>query len=266
MRLSDAVKALKDAGIENPRAEARLIFSEKCKIPLNEMLISDVESELADEAVLRRCAREPLQYILGRVSFYREEYLVSPDCLIPRSDTEILVEYAVSHLESGARFLDLCTGSGCVAISTLKNTKETRAVAVDISEGALKIAMSNAELNGVLGRVEFLNTDALSGAIDGEFDALLCNPPYIRDEVYRTLEKEIFHEPREALVADEDGLLFYKRLIPLYKDKIKKGGFMAFEIGYDQADALKDIARESGLSLKILKDFSNNDRVAVIDL
>ncbi|MBR5817796.1 MAG: peptide chain release factor N(5)-glutamine methyltransferase, partial [Clostridia bacterium] len=234
MRLSDAVGLLKDAGIEDAKREARIIFRELCKKSELDILDKDCESPLADEAVLRRCKREPLQYIIGKVGFFGEEYFVSPACLIPRADTEILVEQAVKRIPEGEYFIDLCTGSGCIAISTLSNTKNTRCVAVDISEDALLLAKKNAEHNGVSDRIELLNADAVKKEVEGEFFALLSNPPYIRKEVYEKLETEIFHEPKIALVAEDGGLFFYKRIIPLYKNKIKKGGFMAFEIGYVQ--------------------------------
>lgn len=266
MKFSEAIKALRDGGIENPKLEARMIFEDLCGKSSVSLSLEDVESPLADEAVRRRCEGEPLQYILGKVSFFREEYFVSPSCLIPRSDTEILVEYATAHLKDGARFLDLCTGSGCVAISTLKNTKNTSAVAVDISEKAIFSAKKNAIHNGVESRVEFINGDALEWAPEGKFDALLCNPPYIDEAVYKTLAREIFYEPKSALVAEDGGLRFYKNIIPMYESKIKHGGFMAFEIGYDQAEAIKEIAIKNGLCAKILKDYQGNDRVAVIDL
>lgn len=266
MKFSEAVKALSNAGIENPRGEARMIFSELCQKTIGDLISGEADSPLADEAVRRRCTGEPLQYIIGKVGFYREEYFVSPDCLIPRSDTEILVDYAVSHLKDGAHFIDICTGSGCVAISTLKNTKNTNALALDISEPAIAMAKRNAAYNGVLDRICFSSCDALRAAAEGEFDALLCNPPYIDESVYKTLQKEIFHEPSIALVAEDGGLIFYKTLIPLYKNKIRRGGFMAFEIGYDQADAIKKAAKENGLCAKILKDYSGKDRVAVMDL
>jgi release factor glutamine methyltransferase len=266
VKFSEAVRALSDAGIENARGEVRIMFEELCSSPRRDLSIGDPESPLVDEAVRRRILREPLQYIIGKTYFYNEEYFTSPDCLIPRSDTEILVECAVKNLSDGARFIDLCTGSGCVAVSTLKNTKNTSAVAVDISEGALKMAKKNAMHNGVSDRIDFVLSDALSYDTYEEFDALLCNPPYIDESVYSTLEKEIFHEPKIALVADDFGLLFYKTIIPRYKNKIKRGGFMAFEIGYDQGDALMSIARENGLLSKIIKDYSSNDRVAFIKM
>lgn len=229
-------------------------------------MIGDAECcspELA-AAVKRRAERYPLQYIIGKVAFFREEYFVDENCLIPRADTELLVEYAVGHLPRGARFIDLCTGSGCVAVSTLKNTKETTAVLADISEGALKLARRNAEHNGVLDRVDIRQINVLSEIPEGEFFAVLSNPPYVADAVYEELEGEIFHEPRIAFVGGDDGGDFYRALTPIYKEKIKDGGFIAYEIGYDQADLLCKIAEECAMTCEIIKDLGGNDRVAVM--
>ena len=266
MKLCEAIKLLLDAGIENARDEARQIFLYLCGRSHADILNPDTESPLADEAVKRRCKREPLQYIIGTVGFFKEEYKVTSAALIPRADTEILVEYAVKNIIPGEKFLDICTGSGCIAISTLKNTDKTTCTAIEISKDACALARENAERNGVLKRLEIINTDALSGAVEGEYFALLSNPPYVKQADYERLEKEIFHEPKIAFVAEDDGLLFYKRLIPMYKDKIKKGGFMAFEIGYDEGGALLNIAKENNLPCEILKDYSGNDRVAIIKM
>lgn len=262
MTLSEAVKILTEAGIDSPLYDAREIFRKYTGGVA--MLNTECQDQLLSEAILRRANREPLQYIIGEVGFYREEYFVSPDCLIPRSDTETLVDFAVKNLPEGARFIDLCTGSGCVAISTLKNTKNTTALAVDISTKALEIAKKNAERNGVSERLTLIEADALKAAQDGEFFALLSNPPYVADEVYESLESEIFHEPRIAFVGGEDGGDFYRAITPLYKDKIQKNGFIAYEIGYDQADMLREIAEKNHLTCEILKDLSGCDRVAVL--
>ena len=264
MKLSDATRLLAEAGIENARSEARAIFSAIGKIPAAETVGNDPSCDAVDEAVARRAKREPLQYIIGRVDFYRESYSVSPDCLIPRADTEILVDYAVKHLPKGARFIDLCTGSGCVAISTLRNTEATTALAVDLSDGALRQARLNAEQNGVPDRCEFIKADVLSETQDGTFHAVLSNPPYVRDSVYETLEPEIFFEPKMAFVGGEDGLDFYKKILELYKDKLTPGGFFAFEIGYDQRCDLFALAELHDMSCVIIKDLSGNDRVAVL--
>lgn len=268
MRLSEAVRILTEAGVPDARHDARAIFTEIGGVSIASSIAMDPESE-SDEVLLaveRRAKREPLQYILGRVFFYNEEYEVSPDCLIPRSDTETLVEYACRNIPEGERFLDLCTGSGCVGISTVRNTKNTKALLVDISESALKLAKRNAALNGVRDRVELRYADLLSCEAvveDGVF-AVLSNPPYVREEDYKALEREIFFEPRIAFVGGEEGSIFYRVLTKVYKDKIDPRGFIAYEIGYDQGELLCKIAEENNLECEIVKDLGGNDRVAVL--
>ena len=262
MNLKTAIQILKSAGIDSPEYDARAIF----KAYGCEAILASRESDNPEliSAIERRAKREPLQYILGSVGFYREEYFVSPACLIPRPDTEILVDYAVKNIPDGESFIDLCTGSGCVAISTLKNTVGTRATAVDLSAEAIEIAKKNAESNGVSDRIEFTLGDACGEAFGGEIFALLSNPPYVADRVYESLEGEIFHEPKMAFVGGEDGGDFYRAITPLYRDRIKENGFIAYEIGYDQAELLRHIAEENNMSCEILRDFGGNDRVAVL--
>ena len=263
--LKEAIKRLEEAGIPSPDYDARELFRAFANppiTPLTQNAASDSDELL--RAIERRVNREPLQYIVGSVGFYREEYRVTPDCLIPRSDTEILVDYAVKNIPCGERFADLCSGSGCIGISTLKNTKDTLCDSFDISDGALALTRENAALNGVDARITVTKKDLLREDVEGEYFAILSNPPYIPREVYEGLEKEIFSEPEIAFVGGEDGLIFYEKLTPMCKKAIKDGGFIAFEIGYDQAESLRAIADKNGLSCQIIKDYSGNDRVAVL--
>lgn len=266
MKLSEAQKILQLSDIESARHDAMEIFTELGGISRSDLMISDVDcfDERVINAVRERSERKPLQYIIGKTCFYNEIYSVNENVLIPRSDTEILVEYAVKHIIDGARFLDLCTGSGCVGISTLKNTKNTTATLVDISKDALEVAKKNAELNGVFEKVNFVCSDVLENTVEGEFFAVLSNPPYVKNSVYQTLEKEIFCEPSIAFLGGEDGCDFYREITKKYKNKISEDGFIAYEIGYDQADALLCIAEQEGMTCQIIKDYSGNDRVAVL--
>lgn len=267
MTLNEATEILRSAGIASAREEARILFREVGKIPPHQLVFPEVECSCSEliSAVKRRAEREPLQYILGEVGFFGERYTVTPDCLIPRPDTEILVEYAVKNLPRGAHFLDLCTGSGCVAISTLKHTDSTRADAYDISEGALRVAAQNAEKNGISDRLTLHKLDLMTEMPDVSRPfAVLSNPPYVTDSAYLALEPEIYSEPRAAFVGGADGADFYRRFVPLYKDIIDPAGFMAFEIGFDQAPLMLALAEENGLRAEIIKDLSGNDRVAVM--
>ncbi len=268
MTLSEAARILAEAGIEDTRAEARLIFSEIGGISLALLVGGDpsCDSEDVASAVHRRAKREPLQYILGEVGFYNERYYVTPDCLIPRPDTECLVSCAVEALPEGALFADLCTGSGCVGISTLCAREDTRCVAVDISGEAARIAVKNAERNRACERFSVIVCDLLKSDPLGDmlFDAVLSNPPYIPRDVYLGLEKEIFFEPEIAFVGGESGGIFYERLIPLALSHLKDGGFIALEIGYDQGDLLRDLGERNGLDCRIISDLGGKDRVAVL--
>ncbi len=269
LKVSEVIEMFKGAGIEDAGFEAKVLFSRFGGFAPYTLVFSDAESSspVLLSAVKQRLKRVPFAYILGDADFYRERYKVSPDVLVPRQDTEILVDFAVKNLSDGARFMDICTGSGCVAISTLKNTKNTTAVAVDISDAALRIADENRV--DILGdRASDLNlvlADALEYSTDELFDAILSNPPYISENVYQTLQKEVKHEPKIALVGGgDDGGDFYRSLTHKYKHNLKPGGFIAYEIGYDQADLLRKIAEREDMSCLVIKDLSGNDRVAVL--
>ena len=267
MTLNEAISLLEKAGVDSPDYDARELF--RAFGALNTPLITQSTFSNAPallEALERRAKREPLQYILGNVGFYREEYRVTSDCLIPRSDTEILVDYAVKNIPSGERFADLCSGSGCIGISTLANTKETSCISVDISQNALNLTLENAKNNGVIDRIntvciDLLNCDHLPC---GKLFAVLSNPPYVREEVYENLSAEIFHEPKIAFVAQKAGLEFYEKLTPMALECLQDRGFIAYEIGYDQANEITRIAHANGCSCEIIKDYSGNDRVAVL--
>ena len=212
------------------------------------------------EAALRRLNdREPLAYLLGEWYFYDEVYEVSPACLIPRPETEHLVEELIRTLPRNAVFADLCTGSGCIAVSVLAHRSDVSAVAVDLSKEALTLAERNALRNGVAERVCFLRSDILkeNPLKDALFDAIVSNPPYIATEVIETLAPEVKREPRIALDGGEDGLLFYRRLFDEFPRNLKEDGFLLCEIGYDQGAAMREL-----FGCTVRKDYSGNDRVA----
>ena len=266
MTLSEAIERLRGAGVPDAEYDARAIFCHFGGFRDYELVLRSISSDdpKLTDAIERRASREPLQYILGRCDFYRESYFVSCDCLIPRQDTEVLVDFAVKNLPSGVRFLDLCTGSGCVALSTLNNTEKTSALAVDISDGAISVARKNAENLGLSCRVEFLVSDARASAIEGDFYAVLSNPPYVTSEEYESLDEEIYFEPKGAFVGGADGGDFYRDITSLYKDRIARGGFIAYEIGAMQGELLKKIAEANEMSCEIINDLSGRARVAVL--
>jgi release factor glutamine methyltransferase len=274
MTLRELTDRLTAAGIEGASHEARLLAEHFCGIStgsfvLPDALLSDSEGKL-EAAVRRRERRYPLQYILGTWGFWRQEYEVSPDCLIPRPDTELLVEYAARHLPRGGRFIDLCTGSGCIAISLLCERPDLSGVAVDLFEDTLSLAERNARRNDVEpDRLTFIRGDVLAGdfmAELGSFDAIISNPPYITPAVIATLEPELSFEPREALDGGEDGLTFYRRMLTgaEYRYALRSGGCFVFEIGYDQADALRSMAADMGDTCHVHRDLGGQERMAVV--
>ncbi len=271
MTYQEICRAFRGAKIESPEWDAQLLIEYFCRLD-RIAILADPQKDLTcpslDEAVRRRCAREPLQYLLGVWEFYHQTYEVSPHCLIPRSDTEILVEEAVKRLPRGAFFADLCAGSGCIGISVLSERQDTSALAVELSPDALELAKRNAKRNGVEGRYTAIHGDVLEPSADwisGKKPmAILSNPPYIRTDVIEGLSPEVGHEPRMALDGGEDGLVFYRALLDLASKWLADGGFCLFEIGYDQGEALKELAAEHGFSCEIKKDLGGCDRVAIL--
>ena len=256
---------LKDNGIEDADFEAGMLFSKYAGVSVAQLPFNpSCESEELKAALKRRIGKEPLQYILGECEFYNEKYFLSRECLIPRADTEIIVEYAIKNLPKGAMFADLCTGSGCIAISILANRKDCRAVACDISDGALEMAKKNAIHNGVADRIEFFSCNVLQEKTDGQFDAVISNPPYIRSEVIPTLSPEVQKEPLRALDGGDDGMIFYRRIVKDYKDSLKENGFLLFETGYDQKEEIVKLADENSLLCECLCDYGKNHRGAVM--
>lgn len=227
----------------------------------------DYESETLDAAIRHRLAHKPLQYILGEWEFYRQTYEVSPECLIPRSDTEILVETAIRILPVGAHFADLCTGSGCIAVSTLAERPDTTAVALEKFPNTLALAERNAEKNGVKNRFCSILSDVLCPITNcgDAFDAILSNPPYIPTANIDDLSPEVHAEPFAALDGGEDGLLFYRAILKNYTPLLKKDGFFLFEIGFDQADALRNLGKEYHFEhIRVIRDLGGNDRVVYL--
>ena len=273
MTYEDICRVLTDAGVEEAPHEAALLLTHFCGVTQAELPL--VRGRNFDDAALRvavgrRCAREPLQYILGTWYFCHEVYEVNAHTLIPRSDTELLVELAVRHLREGAHFADFCTGSGCVAVSTLCARPDTTALAVDKFPETLAVAERNAVRNGVAARMRFDCRDVLAvdGAlydpqISGSFDAILANPPYIASSVVPALSPEVRHEPQAALDGGADGLCFYRAILAGASRLLRPGGLLLFEIGYDQRQAVLALGEERGYRGQCLRDLGGQDRVVL---
>lgn len=261
---------LKRAGISEAKLDARLLLEYVCGTDHSTLLahpdreISDAEYDLYMECIGRREKREPVAYILGKWDFMGLSFDVNKNVLIPEQDTEILVEEAMRYCEDGMRIMDLCTGSGCIALSILNYTNDTKAVCTDISEDALLVATQNAANLGMGERAKFLHTDLFPEKTVGKFDIIVSNPPYIESSVIDGLEPEVKdYEPRLALDGDEDGLVFYRRIIDSASEYLYSSGYLIMEIGYDQAEAVMGLLNEKGYfhDIEVIKDFSGNDRV-----
>lgn len=226
----------------------------------------EAEGEYSLTAALRRyTAGEPLAYLLGEQAFWRYVFKVTPDVLIPRPDTERVVEKALAHLPEGGRFADLCTGSGCIALSICGERPDVSGVMVDLSPKALKIAEENARLIGVERRIQSICADLLTDSpLTERFDLIVSNPPYIRSEVIKDYPS-LRYEPQMALDGGSDGLLFYRVLLTRFADYLKPNGIFVFEIGYDQQEAVTALAQQFGFHCTVTKDYGGNDRVALIE-
>ena len=263
MTYGEICRLLKDAGIDNYRQEAAILIEELCGSFEEE---KDYKSPSLSAAVEKRCTRYPLQYIIGKWWFARCEFEVNENCLVPRPDTELIVELAQKRLPKNASFADLCTGSGCIAISVLDLRADTVGDAYELYPKTLEIAQRNAARNGVEKRFCPIQGDVLEPDLLGDkrYAAIISNPPYIRTDVIETLETEAKTEPRAALDGGADGLIFYRSIVKNFAKNLEDGGFFLFEIGYDQADDLKKIASDNGFSCEIYKDLGGCDRATLL--
>ena len=206
----------------------------------------------------------PLAYALGEWYFYGLTFKLNRECLIPRPDTEHIVEKAIELVAKNGTFADLCTGSGCIAISLKKHRPDLSGYALDVSKGALEKAKENAKLNDT--PLEFIEADLLSFDPQGRFpmlDAVISNPPYIKTDVVKTLDVSKT-EPIIALDGGQDGMVFYRRILDAFTPILKKDGVFIFEIGYDQRDDIISLAASQNLSCEVFKDYGGNYRVAVL--
>lgn len=270
---SEAVRRLNEAGIEENKSEADIIFDycfnmNKLKIILHgdEKLPESLIDRL-DEVVSKRKKGIPIQYILGEWNFRNLRFKVGEGVLVPRDDTNILIDVSVGFLNSKKNpcVIDLCSGSGCVAVSIERELKlkKPEIFGVELSKKAFEYFKSNAEFNR--SNVKVINGDILkiySEFCDEKFDAIVSNPPYIRTDEISKLQKEVKFEPRMALDGGKDGLYFYKNICRNWIPKLKVGGMIAFEIGLGQENEIKKFMEESGIGcIKFYKDINNIIRV-----
>lgn len=260
-KFSEIRKALAKAGAFDADFEAREIIREYTgrPLPLTGDL-SEAEKAAIDEAVQRRLTGEPLQYIFGQWEFYGLPFKVGEGVLIPRPETELLVDIAAQRLNKDSVVLDLFSGTGCVPISIAK-TVGAKCFAVELYDRAFEFLTANIKLNGA--DVTAAQADARDGTLFGDtrFDAVFANPPYITGAEMRELPGNVRFEPETALYGGDDGLDFYRAVIPAWVGRLAAGGFMAFETGETQGGAVSAIMRENGLKTEIIRDYAGLDRV-----
>lgn len=253
-----AAARLAAAGIDGALREARILERE-----------ANGDAARFARWIERRATHEPICYIIGVREFWSMDFEVSPAVLIPRPDSETLVEEALRIFKSSppGRIIDLGTGSGCLIISLLTEWKESRGVAVDISPDALAVARRNAQRHGVADRLEFVEGD-LAGPFEGRFDLVISNPPYIADKVVDSLDLDVRgFEPHLALKGGPDGLDVIRRLGQALHAMLAPGAPALIEIGYDQGESAVQVLQNQGLLVtRIVKDLGGNDRVVVVAL
>ena len=226
---------------------------------MNEELTSDLEEQYKTVIEIRQ-KHIPLQHITKEQEFMGLTFYVNEHVLVPRQDTEVLVESALEVLKPGMKLLDMCTGSGCILISLLHRVKGVSGVGTDISEKALEVAKKNAVKIGV--EAQFYESD-LFEKMEGQYNLIVSNPPYIRTGVIEELQDEVkLHDPYIALDGKEDGLYFYRRIVEKAPCHLKSGGYLYFEIGYDQGASVKQLMEKAGFqNVTVKKDLAGLDRV-----
>lgn len=269
---------LNKKGIESARLNAELMLAHilNCKrLQLYLMFdrpLDENELSVYREFLARRAKREPLQYILGEVEFYNIKLKVNPDVLIPRPETELLVEKIIQDFsnKSDFKFLDIGIGSGNISIALLINLPNSAGIGIDVSDTALTLANFNAESNSVKDRLELIHFDILKDDIRllGKFDAVISNPPYVSSEDFETLEPELkVYEPQIALTDFYNGLTFYRKIISIADNLLKENGKVYFEIGKGQSNEIKTLMENKQINnINIIKDYQGIDRIICGDL
>ncbi len=273
-------RTLGEAGVTEAALDARLLLEYICHTDRNELIVhadrnrSGMEEQFYRTVIEKRAERVPLQHITGEQEFMGLSFRVNEHTLIPRQDTEILVEEAMRHLVDGMRILDMCTGSGCILLSLLKYSNECEGIGVDISEKALEVARENAArlqisaaflAGDLFAPLESLEAErTVRGGRHGVlFDMVVANPPYIETGVIAALMPEVrAHEPLAALDGGEDGLSFYRRITTQAPAYMQRGAYLFFEIGCGQAQAVTALMQETGFGgIEVLRDYAGLDRV-----
>lgn len=272
--LRQAAQSLEQSGVAEARRDASSLLSHVMErdrtfvISHAEDLLDEDELERFAKAVARRAAGEPTQYITGMQDFFGRAFRVTPDVLIPRPETELLVEAALQVMKTNSMICDVGTGSGCIAVTLLCERSDARAVAIDVSDAALEIARQNARKHSVHDRIEFLRSDCFSelDATQQQFDLIVSNPPYVAGNMLSGLQREVRdHEPLIALSPGADGLSVIRRLLVEAPQFIRGHGYLLMEIGFDQGEAVRTLMDDNVWTLReILPDLQCIPRIVVL--
>ena len=267
---------LKNNGISEPKLKARLVMQYILDKPRQYLLVYDDQKlTLRQEvnyfkAIKKISTGIPIQHITHLQEFMKMNFYVDSDVLIPRPDTEILVEEVIDIAKKvkAKKILDLCTGSGAIAVSLAKYIENSEITAVDISNKALNIARKNAKINGVENQITFVESNLFENLVKEKYDIIVSNPPYIKKEVIKKLDKEVQKEPEIALDGGYDGLDFYRKIIHISDEYLKFNGYLCLEIGYDQKDDVIELIKNEQKYINIYykKDLYGNDRIVITKL
>lgn len=272
--LKKSIELLEKNNIEESILKAKMILSTLLSKPKEYLLIN--ENQELDKSIEetffanihKLCNNIPLQYVTNSQEFYGLKFYVDENVLIPRSDTEILVETVIKYVKNlenkngNLKILDMCTGSGIIAIILAKYCENVDITAVDKSENALKVAIKNAKTHNVYNKINFVKSDMFEN-LKGKYNIIVSNPPYIEKDVIKTLSKDVQHEPEMALDGGINGLDFYRIINNNVDNFLEKNGAVFLEIGYNQRDSVSEIFAENFKNIKCIKDLNNLDRVIV---
>ena len=257
---------LNQANIEEYETDAWLLLEAAAECTRNDLFLRGNEPLKEEQEMLyrvyleKRSERIPVQHILGVQCFCGLDFIVTPDVLCPRLDTEVLIEEALKRIKPGSSILDMCTGSGCIILTLLHFVKDCQGTAVDLSEKALEVAKRNAQK--LQKKCTFIHSDLFEN-INGRFDVIVSNPPYIATKEIEALEPEVrIHEPMMALDGMEDGVFFYRKIVSESVDYLNPDGWLMFEIGYDQGEAVSYMMEAAGfVQIEVIEDLAGLDRV-----
>ena len=269
--LNKGIDILNCNKIEDANLGAKILLSYLLKVDRAYLLIHDnlevnIEIEKEYLQMIDRLANdEPLQYITNNQEFMKLDFYVDENVLIPRADTEILVEEVLKLNNKNSKILDLCTGSGAIGISIAVYNESAQIYLSDVSDKALKVAEKNIIKQQVEDRVQLIHSNMFENINEKEFDIIVSNPPYIETETINKLDKNVLNEPHLALDGGEDGVDFYRIIIKQAKNYLKKGGYLALEIGYNQRKSVCDLLKQEEVYEEICckKDLGGNDRVVI---